>query len=167
MQRRVLLGRQHRNSKHDNSTADGVKRMRLLERYVLSELFRVFGILVTVSTSLLVFVGAFGQAREHGLGHWQIFQILPFIVPSLLPYTIPATLLLTVCVVYGRMSGDNEIIAAKAAGVSVLSLMWPSVFLSAMMSVAVPTTSVSMNSVGCCCSVTKSFRGPAVTSNKS
>ena len=137
MQRRVWLGRQHRNSKHDNSTADGVKRMRLLERYVLSELFRVFGILVTVSTSLLVFVGAFGQAREHGLGHWQIFQILPFIVPSLLPYTIPATLLLTVCVVYGRMSGDNEIIAAKAAGVSVLSLMWPSVFLSAMMSVAV------------------------------
>ncbi|MEK6261628.1 MAG: LptF/LptG family permease [Planctomycetota bacterium] len=111
--------------------------MRLLERYVLSELLRVFGILVTVSTSLLVFVGAFSQAKEYGLGHWQILQILPFIVPSLLPYTIPATLLLTVCVVYGRMSGDNEIIAAKAAGISVLSLMWPSFFLSGLLSVSV------------------------------
>jgi lipopolysaccharide export system permease protein len=111
--------------------------MRLLERYVLSELLRVFGILVTISTSLLVFVGAFGQAKEHGLGYWQILQILPFIVPSLLPYTIPATLLLTVCVVYGRMSGDNEIIAAKAAGINLLSLMWPSFFLSGLLSVAV------------------------------
>jgi len=111
--------------------------MRLLERYVLGELLRVFGILVTVSTSLLVFVGAFAQAKEYGLGHWQILQILPFIVPSLLPYTIPATLLLTVCVVYGRMSGDNEIIAAKAAGINVLSLMWPSFFLSGLLSVAV------------------------------
>ena len=111
--------------------------MRLLERYVLSELLRVFGILVTVSTSLLVFVGAFGQAKEHGLGYWQILQILPFIVPSLLPYTIPATLLLTVCVVYGRMSGDNEIIAVKAAGINILSLMWPSFLLSGLLSVSV------------------------------
>ena len=29
----------------------------------------------------------------------------------LLPFTIPATYLLTVCVVYGRLAGDNEIIA--------------------------------------------------------
>ena len=27
-------------------------------------------------------------------------------MPSLLPFTIPATLLLTVCVVYGRIAGD-------------------------------------------------------------
>lgn len=110
--------------------------MRLLERYILGELLRVFGMLVTVSTALLVFVGVFGQAREHDLGYLQILQILPFVVPSLLPYTIPATLLLAVCVVYGRMSGDNEVIAAKAAGISVLSLMWPSFFLGALLSVA-------------------------------
>ena len=116
---------------------DGPRCMRLLERYVLTELLRVFGILVTISTSLLVCVGAFGQAKEYGLGHWQILQILPFIVPSLLPYTIPATLLLSVCVVYGRMSGDNEIVAAKAAGINVMNLMWPSFFLASLLSVAV------------------------------
>jgi lipopolysaccharide export system permease protein len=110
--------------------------MRLLERYVLSELVRVFGVLVTISTSLLVFVGVFGHAKEHDLGYWQILQVLPFFLPCLLPYTIPATLLLSVCVVYGRMAGDNEIIAAKAGGVSVFVLMWPSFFLAGLLSVA-------------------------------
>jgi lipopolysaccharide export system permease protein len=109
--------------------------MRLLERYVLVELLRVFGILVTIATSLLVFVGVFGQAKEHDLGYWQIFQILPFVLPMLLPYTIPATLLLSACVVYGRMAGDNEIIAARAAGISVMVLMWPSFFLAGALSV--------------------------------
>lgn len=109
--------------------------MRLLERYVLVELCRVFGVLLSLMTLLLVFVGALGQAREHGLGPWQALQILPFIIPSLLPYTIPVTLLLTVCVVFGRMSGDREIIAAKAAGINVMCLMWPSFFLGGVLSV--------------------------------
>lgn len=109
--------------------------MRLLERYVMVELLRVFGILVTISTSLLVFVGVFGQAKEHDLGYWQILQILPFVLPSLLPYTIPATLLLSACVVYGRMAGDNEIIAARAAGINVMVLLWPSFFLAGLLSV--------------------------------
>ena len=109
--------------------------MRLLERYVLSELLRVFGVLLTICTLLLVFVGLFGQAKEHDLGHWQVLQILPFVLPSLLPYTIPATLLLSACVVYGRMAGDNEIVAARAAGVNVLVLLWPAFFLGGMFSV--------------------------------
>lgn len=109
--------------------------MRLLERYVLSELLRVFGLLVTISTTLLVFVGVFGQAKEHDLGYWQILQILPFVLPMLLPYTIPAMLLLSACVVYGRMAADNEIIAARAAGINVIVLMWPSFFLGGMLSV--------------------------------
>ena len=110
--------------------------MRLLERYVLIELLRVFGALLIISTLLLVFVGVFGEARKFDLGFWQILQIIPYIVPSLMPYTIPATLLLTVCVIYGRMAGDNEIIAARAAGIHILHLMWPSFFLAAILSSA-------------------------------
>lgn len=109
--------------------------MRLLERYVLGELLRVFVGVLIVTTCLLVFVGVFEQVKERGFGPWQALQILPFIVPSLLPYTVPATLLLTVCVVYGRMAGDREIIAAKAAGVNIVALMWPSYFLGAVLSV--------------------------------
>lgn len=109
--------------------------MRLLERYILAELIRVFCAVLGLTTCLMVFVGVFEKMREHGLGPWQVVQILPYIIPSLLPYTIPVTLLLTVCVVYGRLAGDREIIAAKAAGIHVLSLLWPSYFLGAVLSV--------------------------------
>jgi lipopolysaccharide export system permease protein len=109
--------------------------MRLLQRYILVELIRVFLFILSVLTPLLVFFGVFREATERGLGPDQTLQILPFIVPSLLPFTIPATLLLTVCIVYGRMSGDHEITAAKAAGINLMSLMWPAMFLGAILSV--------------------------------
>ena len=109
--------------------------MRLLQRYILLEMLRVFLFILSVLTPLLVFFGVFREATERGLGPDQTLQILPFIVPSLLPFTIPATLLLTVCIVYGRMSGDHEITAAKAAGINLMSLMWPSMFLGAILSV--------------------------------
>ena len=92
--------------------------MKLLQRYIMGELVRVFALLVVVLTVMLVFVGLFQEATERGLGTVQILQILPFVVPSMLPFTIPATLLLAVCVVYGRISGDLEVIAANAAGIS-------------------------------------------------
>lgn len=110
--------------------------MRLLQRYILFELLRVFTLMITVLTVLLVFVGAFQQATSQGLGALLVLKILPFIVPSMLPFTIPATLLLTVCVVYGRISGDQEITAAKAAGINVLSLLWPSFILGGFLSLS-------------------------------
>jgi len=107
--------------------------MRLLQRYLLVELLRVFTFVLIVLTVLLVFVGVMREVTENGLGAFQVLQILPYVVPSLLPFTIPATLLLTVCVVYGRVSGDLEITAAKAAGINVLSLLWPSFWLGAVL----------------------------------
>ena len=99
------------------NSLDGLETdMRMLQRYILGELLRVFAFVLSVLTVLLVFVGAFQQARDSGLGPLQILEILPFVVPSLLPFTIPATLLLTVSVVYGRIAGDQEITAAMAAG---------------------------------------------------
>jgi lipopolysaccharide export system permease protein len=110
--------------------------MKLLQRYVLIELLRVFTLLVIGLTLLLVVVGVVGEAAKSGLGPKQIVEILPYVVPGLLPFTIPATLLLTTCVVYGRMSGDQEITATKAAGVSVMALLWPALILAAFLSLA-------------------------------
>lgn len=107
----------------------------ILQRYIFGELLKVFVLVLTVLTVLLVFVGVFQQATERGLGPLQLLQVLPYIVPSMLPFTIPATLLLTVSVVYGRVAGDQEIVAAKAAGINVISLMLPAFVLGAFLSV--------------------------------
>lgn len=108
--------------------------MRILQRYVLNDLLRIFGLSISVLTLLLVVMGAAGQAAKYGLGLHQILKIIPYIVPSLLPYTIPATLLLTVCIVYGRMAGDNEVTAIKAAGINVIAVLGPSFVLGALLS---------------------------------
>jgi len=107
----------------------------LLQRYVLGELLKVFCLALSALTILLMFIGVVGEAMKKGLGPVQIFQILPYVVPSLLPFTVPATLLLTVCVVYGRLSADQELTAVKAAGISVMSMIWPSIFLGGVLSV--------------------------------
>ncbi len=109
--------------------------MRLLQRYILGELLHVFTFVLSILTVLLVFVGVFREVSESGLGPLQALQILPYIIPSMLPYTIPATMLLSVCVVYGRMAGDQEITAAKAAGISVMALLAPSFFFGAVVSI--------------------------------
>lgn len=108
--------------------------MRLLQRYILGELIKTFALLLTISTLLLVTVGVYEHVREYELGFWQILQILPFVFPSLLPFTIPAMLLLSICIVYGRMSGDREVIAAKAAGCPIHTLLWPSFLMGSVLS---------------------------------
>ena len=109
--------------------------MKILQRYILVDLIRVLLLVITVMTVLLVFVGVFREVTERGLGPLQVLQILPYVVPSLLPFTIPATLLLSVCVVYGRLAADYEITAAKAAGINVLSLLAPAFFLGGALTV--------------------------------
>ncbi len=109
--------------------------MKLLQRYILSELVRVFLLLVFLLTVMLVFVGVFQEATARGLGPAQILQIMPFVVPSMLPFTIPATLLLSVCVVYGRISGDLEVIAAKSAGISAMQLLMPAFLLGTVLAI--------------------------------
>lgn len=108
--------------------------MGIMQRRVLKDLLQVFGGVATALTLMLVVVGVAGEASKNGLGPVQILRILPFIVPSLLPFTIPATFLLTVCVVYGRMSGDQEVTALKAAGINVVEILWPAYILGAVLS---------------------------------
>jgi lipopolysaccharide export system permease protein len=47
----------------------------------------------------------------------------------MLPYTIPATTLFASCVVYGRLSHDNEVVAIKAAGVHLFNILKPALLL--------------------------------------
>lgn len=106
----------------------------ILQRYILRDLLVVFLLVLSGVTVLLVFVGVFREVSASGLKPWHALQILPFVVPSLLPFTIPATLLLTVCVVYGRMAADREVIATKAAGINVMSLLLPALSLGGALS---------------------------------
>ncbi len=109
--------------------------MRILHRYVLTELIRVFLLGLTAFTAIFVVVGLIQEATQQGLNPLQILSLVPFVIPASLPYTIPATLLLAVTMVYGRLAADNEITATKAAGISVIYLLVPALVLGIGLSV--------------------------------
>jgi lipopolysaccharide export system permease protein len=101
---------------------------------ILWELAKVFALSLLGITGILLMAGIVAEASQQGLGPTQILAIIPLLIPSTLPYTIPATTLFATCVVYGRLSADNEILAIKAAGINILKVVWPGVFLGLTMS---------------------------------
>jgi lipopolysaccharide export system permease protein len=103
----------------------GAVALKILQRYVIFEVVRAFSLaLLTMSAIFVLFMVA-AQARDVGLSPQDIVELVPYVLPSTLPYTIPVSLLFAVTVVYGRLAGDNEIIAVKTAGLSVTKILWP------------------------------------------
>lgn len=100
-----------------------------LNRTIFAELVRVFLLALGGLTGLFLLAGVVQQASQLGLGPAQIVAIIPLFVPSTLPYTIPATTLFAACVVYGRLAHDNEVVALKAAGVHLSTIIRPAVLL--------------------------------------
>ena len=98
------------------------------------EMFKVFGLSLLGITGIMLIGTVVAEASQQGFTLWQTLQIIPLIIPGTLPYTIPATTLFATCVVYGRLSHDNEILAIKSAGVNILHVVKPALFLGVAMS---------------------------------
>ena len=73
--------------------------MRMLSRYILFELLKVFGLTLGIMTLMFILIGLVREANEQGLEPTQVIQIIPFILPDALRYTVPATILLAACMV--------------------------------------------------------------------
>src|SRR3954469_3523778 len=96
------------------------------------ELVRVFLLSLGTLTGLFLIVLVVQQASILGLSLSQIVRAVPLLIPSMLPLTIPATTLFAACVVYGRLSHDNEIVALKAAGVHLFGIVKPTLLLGVL-----------------------------------
>lgn len=107
-----------------------------LNRMIFWELVRVFLLSLGTLTGLFLIVGLIQQASQLGLSLNQILNAIPLFVPSTLPLTIPATTLFASCVVYGRLSHDNEVVALKAAGVHLYRIVAPAVLLGVLTTTA-------------------------------
>jgi lipopolysaccharide export system permease protein len=108
--------------------------MRLMTRYVLAELSKIFLVTLALMTLLMIIVGVVAEAARQGLGPAQVVRLLPYILPNALRFTIPGTILFAAAYVYGRMSSSNEIVALKSAGISPMVVLWPAFALAAALS---------------------------------
>jgi lipopolysaccharide export system permease protein len=108
--------------------------MRILTRYVLLELLKVFLVSVTGMTLLFLMVGLIREAYLNGLGVKQIVMLLPYVLPEALQFAVPATTLFAACSVFGRMASSNEVVAVKASGISPYALLLPAWVLAFLLS---------------------------------
>jgi lipopolysaccharide export system permease protein len=62
--------------------------------------------------------------------------MIVYVMPRFLAFTIPVGVLLTVLIAFGRMNGDSEIIALKTSGVSLGSLLKPTLLIAVLLTAA-------------------------------
>lgn len=104
--------------------------MRLLNRYVMGELLKVFLVSLLGMTSFMLMVGVVQEAVRQSLGLPQIVMLLPYLVPEALRFAVPATILFSTCSVFGRLASSNEIVAIKSMGIHPWTVLWPTYVLA-------------------------------------
>jgi lipopolysaccharide export system permease protein len=114
--------------------------MKILVRYVLAELFKIFFLAVTVLTFFLVAIMGVREALRSGLPLGLTLGILPYFLPEVLGITIPICVLLAVVTFFSRFSATREYLAVLAVGIQPKVLIWP---------VLTWATAISLVTVGC------------------
>lgn len=110
--------------------------MKILTRYVVFDLLKVF-LLILTGLTLMIFIGLVGkEAVDKGLGLGPLLRMTPYLLPQAMQFAVPGTMLLATTYVYGRLSSYNEIVAIKALGISPMALIWPTLILATLVSLA-------------------------------
>ena len=102
--------------------------LKTLDRYLYKELLPPFFLGLLLFTFFLLIDKIFDLTElliNKGVPAWMVGMLLIYILPAFLVLTIPMALLLAILVCFTRLSGDMEIVALKASGVSPLRLLRP------------------------------------------
>ena len=102
--------------------------MSIIHKYLTGEIFKCLFFVLAVVVSIYVAVDFFEKIdnfMEAGLPFSKIFVFLIFKIPFIIAQIIPVCILLSVIIVFGLMTKNNELIALKSSGVSVYYLLKP------------------------------------------
>ena len=103
-------------------------RAKIIDGYVAREILGPFGLGVLLLTFALVTARLLKLTEmvvNHGVTLGVVGSLIGFIMPAFLELTFPMAVLLGVLMGFGRMSGDRELIAARACGISLYRLAMP------------------------------------------
>lgn len=102
--------------------------MKILRNYLLRE----FSLPFLFSLAVLIFVMLLGNLIKlveliiiKGVSFFSVSKLFLFLIPYLLTYIIPIAVLSAVLLSLGRLSSDNEILAIRASGINVFTLILP------------------------------------------
>ena len=112
--------------------------MKILRNYFLKELIGPLFLTLGVLTFLMVFVGNLKKIADlvinKGLGLYTVLKLFLFMAPYIVTYALPIAILIAVLMSLGRLSGDNEIVAIRASGINLFSLILPLLIVAIILS---------------------------------
>jgi lipopolysaccharide export system permease protein len=110
--------------------------MRTLHRYLLRQILATLGMTVLVFAFILMLGESLKEilgllvSGQVGLG--VVAQVFLLLIPYVLVFALPMGLLTATLLVYGRLSADQELTAARACGISLVSLAFPALLLAVL-----------------------------------
>ena len=108
--------------------------MRILDKYILKETIMTF--IFGICAFSAVFLGSGTLLRiaqyitQYGASFSAIVRLIIYSLPGIIVWTFPMSMLLAALLTFGRLSGNSEIIAMKACGVSFKRLVTPVIAFS-------------------------------------
>jgi LPS export ABC transporter permease LptG len=113
---------------------------RLIDRYLIREIvpYLLLGLLLLTAIIFAHEASRFSEllvvASRNGLPMQTLWRLMGALVPGILVFTLPISLLIGTLVGLGRLSGDSEIVALGAGGVSRLRMLRPVVLIAIIIS---------------------------------
>ena len=123
-------------------------RFLVLDRYIAREMVSPFAFGCTLFTFFLLIDRIYSLTDlviTKGVPFSLVVQLLAFMLPSFLAHTLPMALLVAVLLAGGRLASDLEVVAFKAAGVSVLRLFRPVLLASLVVTLATASLTLVLN----------------------
>jgi len=111
--------------------------MRILRNHILQECVLPFFLSLGILTCIFLLGNLIQLANlviNKGVSLSTIGKVFLYYIPFLLGYTLPIACLITVIMTFSRFSSDNEILAMRACGINLKSLLWPLMALGVILS---------------------------------
>ena len=114
--------------------------MKILRNYFLKEFVGPLFLSLGVLSFIMVLVGNLNKIADliinKGVDFFSVFKIFILMTPYIVTYALPISLLVAVLMALGRLSSDNEIIAIRASGINLFSLILPLLTIGLILSLA-------------------------------
>ena len=112
--------------------------MSILDRYLIKEILKYFGIVLTAVIVIYLAIDFFeniDRFMEAGLPLSRALRFFWLKLPLIVVQIAPVGILLAVLITFGLMNKNNEIIALKSGGLSVYHFLRPILFLGLLFSI--------------------------------